>query len=100
MVVNEEATVQLPTTITEEAPAPTPLPCIFDAKVKNPCPVRTLVQTQAKLPSAIEAKGLGPLGELQAMMENLTGAMQHSYGTLASFCQCCPFLTQYALKES
>ena len=76
------------------------LPCIFGKDICEKCPVRKDI-TERQRPEM--SKWIKPtskvLDEASQLVNMFTDAMSMQYGTLASFCDICPFLQIYVEKH-
>ena len=76
------------------------LPCIFGKDICEKCPVRKDI-TERQRPEI--SKWIKPtskvLDEASQLVNMFTDAMSMQYGTLASFCDICPFLQIHIEKH-
>jgi len=87
--------------MTSQLETPKDLPCIFGKDICEKCPVRKDI-TERQNPEI--SKWVKPTNKMldgaTELINMFTDAMSMQYGTLASFCDVCPFLTMYIEKNT
>jgi hypothetical protein len=80
---------------------PKDLPCIFGKEIWEKCPVRKDI---AERQDPEISKWVKPTNKMldgaSELIDMFTDAMSMQYGTLASFCDVCPFLATYVVKNT
>ena len=80
---------------------PKDLPCIFGKEICEKCPVRKdIIERQNPEINKWLKPANKMIDEASQLVNKFTHAMSMQYGTLASFCDVCPFLQIYISNQN